>query len=1561
MLKNKLTILRIVIATVVGLLLFCYLLLLLPWVQNKLITRVASSLSKSIGTEVKIGHVGFSLFNRLDLENILIKDEKNDTLVFSKIGKLRLTDLYFSKSSPVIRYVGLEGTRIYLNRSTPKWNYQFLLDYLNKDSSNQKSTSLDIKKIDLSDFRFILDDQWNGEKTELAAKNLLLNIKLFNPPNKRIVIDQLIVNKPFINLQSYEGKNTTVQKDTNQGNFKPAQFNPNDLNIVANEIQVINGKFLIEYGFEKPVPYFDGAHIRMHDLNAKIYNAILLKDTITAKVNLSVKERSGIEIKKLNTQFKLTPQIIEFAQLSLKTNNSNIGPYYAMQYKSFKKDFYNYMQNVTMKAHFENSLVSIKDIAYFAPALNNIDQKVELSFHFNGTVANFKTKDLVVNYNNSKVKGSFSMKGLPSLRNTQIDFNNVISATNYKDLSNWLPTLKNNKEIKFEKLGTILFAGNFKGTVYDFITKGEFNTDLGYANTEIRLQFPLDKEPSYEGMLKTSHFNAGKLLDIASLGLLNFNGKIKGSSFDLNKQKTNIQGNIDSIAWNNYNYTNITTNGNIQKGAYNGSLRIKDPNINFISNIEVDFNQAKPKINAVGDLQNTNLKELGFSKNKIQLTGLLDINFDGDSIDNFMGYAKFYNGQLKGEQSVVRFDSITLQSSIEKGIKNLRLASDDINATISGKFNISHLPASIQFFMQRYLPSYIPAPSNTPDNQLFDIQIKTNYIEPFIRIFNSSFSGFNNLNLKGAINTDNKTLKFNATVPFAQWQDMAFKGGVFTGNGNKDSIHLLVKASSYQLTDSFNFVDPIINIHTAKDKSNIQITATSNNVLQDINLAGTVNTYSDGLAIQWKPSYFLLNQKRWDINNGGEISLRKNNIFAKGVKFSQGLQELLLTSAKDNNLQLELNDIILGDITKLFFRYPQLEGITNGTVYLKNILDNFELSSDVNIDQFSFNNEVVGWTNLNAAYNNKTGIVPFSFDIPNKAYNLSAEGTYNTKDSANPLDATLYLNHSKFSLVEQFIGGVLTNLEGKADGKIHFGGRIEYPVLLGSATIQDASLKVDYTKVRYFIKEATIQFTNQGMDFGNIQLTDQLNRKALFKGKILNEGFKHLTYDLEMSSPKIELLNMGSADNSYFYGNAVGKAAMTIKGPEENIKMNITADVNDSSHLYIPNTTSKEAGSNDFILFKKYGKTAVKSADIPTYNLLVDLDLSANNKTKIDVILDELTGDIIKAKGNGRLKIKAGNIEPLSIRGKYNIESGNYDFNFQSFIKKPFELIPEIGNYIEWTGNPYDAEIHVDARYTADRISLNELVGSANFSNAVKSYRGSVYVIAALRNKLFQPSIKFSIAFPQGNPISSDNEFSQFITRLERDENEILKQVSFLIVFNSFAPVGFSTGNSNNAYSMTSIGINTISQLLTKEVNKSVTHLLNKVTGDNSLRFDIGSSVYNSGNLLDPTGSGIAINANKIDRQRVNLKLGRSFLNDKVIINVGGDLDFNVRSSTNIQNDNLQWLPDLNIEFILTRDRKLRAIVFNRNSLDINGSSLGRRNRQGVSISYRKDFEKFLF
>ena len=1560
MYQKKLRILRIVLTSLVGIFLLAYLLVQVPWIQNKLIKKAAQSLSANLGTEVQVGHVSFSLFNSIDLDKILIRDQQKDSLLYSNTLKLRISDLLFSSNHPVIKYLGLEGAKIYLHRKSPIWNYQFLVDYFKNDSTQKKSTNFDIKKLDLAHFDFIEDDEWNGAYTRLTASNIIANFSVFN--DSVIRIEQLVANKPFYTLLNKKGLNKNYVHIKHVR--KPGQlyFGNDNTKIEATNIEIKQGKFWIENGFEKPTPHFDGYHIRMHDLNAHIQNASFIKDTIKANVQLNVKERSGLHIQQLQTQFKMTPSIMELDKLLIKTNNSILGPYYAMEYKDFVEDFYNYNYNVNMKAHFVNAHVATDDIAFFAPDIKNLHQKFHASFSFNGTVNNFKASNLAAQYGNSFVKGNFSMKGIPEMRHTQIDFNEVIAKTNYNDLVQWIPSINLIKDLQVNQLGDIYLKGKFNGTLYDFVTDATIQSPLGKANTAIRIQFPQNAEPTYEGQLVTDHFYIGKLLNIGNLGWVNFKGKIAGSSFTLEKAKTNIEGQIDSIEYNQYLYTNINTNGILQKRAFNGSFKIKDPNVNFISNIEVDFNNSKPKFNAVGDLLSANFAPLHFSKTPIQLTGVLDLNFQGDSIDNFIGSAKFYNGKLKGNHTTINFDSLSLQSKIEDGKKWIKIASDDLQATIQGKFDIMHLPASVQYFMQRYLPTYIPAPQNATSNQQFDIQIKTNYFEPYIRLFNNSFSGFNNLELRGSLNTINKSISATGTIPFAQWKNYTVQNGVLDGRGSKDSLFLDLKAQMVAITDSLQFIQPSIQINTSNDISKFKLDATSKSALELIHLEGKVNTYADGLAINWNPSYFILNQKKWDIQEGGLLNLRRNNTFAKNCKLSQGLQELIVSTAPQaNGLQLQLKNMILGDLTKLFFKYPNLEGLTNGEIQLHNLYDQFSLTTLLDIDQFSFNNEIIGLTKLKAGYDVKTGMIPFSFTSPNEQYNLSADGKYNLKDSASPLDATLFLKHSKFALVEQFIGGVLHQLEGKATGQLHFGGRIENPYLLGQASLEKASFVVDYTKVKYFIDSTTIQFTNEGIDFGNVLVKDKWNRTAQFKGKILNQGFKHLDYDMEMSSPKIELLNMDPIDNIYFYGHAVGKAGLTIKGPEENIKMSITADVNDSSHIYLPSTTNKETGKSEFIVFKKYGKSAVKSADIPTYNLVVDLDVTANNKTQIDVIFDELTGDVIKAVGNGRIKMRAGNIEPLTIRGKYNIESGNYDFNFQSFIKKPFELIPEAGNYIEWTGDPLNADIHVDARYTAERVSLNELVGASNFSNAVKSYRGSVYVIAALRNKLARPDIKFTLAFPPGNPISSDNEFSQFISRLERDDNEILKQVSFLIVFNSFAPVSFNTNNTNNAYNATSIGINTISQLLSKEINKSITSLLTRVTGDKSLRFDLGSTVYNSGNLLDPTGTGIAINANKIDRQRVNLKLGRSFLNDKVIINFGGDLDFNIRNSTSIQNGNFQWLPDLNIEFILTRNRKLRAIIFNRNSLDISGSSLGRRNRQGISISYRQDFDNFIF
>ena len=91
---------------------------------------MTARISKQLGTEVKIDRVGFSLFDKLDMQHILIRDQKKDTLLYANSFKLRISDLVFSSTEPIIKYVGLDGAKIYLNRSSRrkkmrrKWSSQ---------------------------------------------------------------------------------------------------------------------------------------------------------------------------------------------------------------------------------------------------------------------------------------------------------------------------------------------------------------------------------------------------------------------------------------------------------------------------------------------------------------------------------------------------------------------------------------------------------------------------------------------------------------------------------------------------------------------------------------------------------------------------------------------------------------------------------------------------------------------------------------------------------------------------------------------------------------------------------------------------------------------------------------------------------------------------------------------------------------------------------------------------------------------------------------------------------------------------------------------------------------------------------------------------------------------------------------------------------------------------------------------------------------------------------------------------------------------------------------------
>lgn len=1550
----------------VAVLLLIWLLVQTEVVQNYIVGKLTHRLSEELKTEVSVQHVSFSLFNKVNLEKTLIRDRGNDTILYAGQLKVRLTDWFFFKEKIVLKYIGLEDAVIKLQRPDTLWNYQFIADYFagSADTSSQpkKQIAIDFKKIDFKNVSFLSNDHWIGTKQTIKAGSALVDVQQIDFANNKFLINEIVLDRPQFLTEEFDGKRPPRH-------LRPKQVpDTSETNILlqVESIDITNGTFFntsltngnMEFVGRKPDSYFDGRYILFNKINASLKHVSLVNDTLLANIDLSTSERSGFVVNKLQARMKFTPEIMEFSSLKIVTPKSRIQDYYAMKYSDFNGDMAEYITHILMDARFKNSHVHSDDIAYFAPELSHWKKAFDISGNFLGTVDNFKLQNLLLrNGSGTFLKGALTSKGLPDIDHTVFTLRNGIAQTTYTDIADVFPAVKKLNTPDLPALGTVGFKGNFSGTIYDFYTSGDITTALGNFSTDIKLV--LSKHPEYKGSIRSTRFNLGKFIKEPLIGAVTFNGFVEGVGFEKATMTTSISGHVAELAFNNYTYQDIDLNGLFQKSYFNGELKADDDNFNFTSSLEIDFTNEIPRFNILGDLVNADLEKLNFIKHNLVLAGLFDLNFSGRNIDEFSGYAKLLNASLRHDSVSVSFDSLSVYSENGTSVKKLNVLSDDFSVSVEGDFSIMQLPVSLQAFLNRYYPAYIPYPGKYLPKQNFRFNVQTAAFEKYIHLFDSRIGGLNNILISGRVNGSDSSLNVVAKIPLFTYNTYVVEGAEIIADGNLARLDINGEIDNVIIKDSVRFPNTSFTINSHNDVSAVHLTTRANTTLNAAEFNADVTVYNDGLSIDINPSSFVLNDKKWNLQDHGTITLRKSILTASNVVFSSGDQQLSVQSTKengrpDNTLEIGLQKINLEDFVPFVFIEPRLQGTATGTLEVSNIFDKIKLSANIIAEEFKMNADSIGIVNVQAYYPNNDSKITFSVQSPNNLYSFFAEGSYDVKAPADEaFETVLSLKGANISLVNQYVSGVFSDLNGLAWGDLHIVGNAAAPTITGEVALSKTSLKVNYTNVRYFIDTANVVFENDGIDFGIVELKDRNGNNGYVRGKLYEQGFKNMRYDFEMSSNSILVLETSAGQNPNFYGKAIGRVNMSLKGNEEDIVMMINAQTTDSTHIVLPPSSSRESGEADFIVFYEHGSDEGQAATNTTKTRLnVHLDVIATEIAQVDIILDDLSGDIIKATGNGRLRmdINNGNVR---LNGRYNILAGSYDFNFQSFIPKKFILKEGVDNYIEWTGDASDAKINLSAQYTAENISLNDLINNQNIdiSGNLKAYKGDVYVIAMLTGKLGSPKIDFRIDFPSTLAFRNDPTFAQFLNKLENDPSEMVKQVTWLIVFKSFAPYGeIRTG-----IDVKKITLNSISQQISNQINKMVSDLLFKWTGDKSLQFEIGGSLYSSSQLFTSVPSNESSN---IDRQRVNLKLNKKLLDGRIIISVGSDLDFYVGNTAAAQTGQLQLLPDVSAEFILTNDKKLRAIIFSKSSLDISKTAIGRRNRQGIGLSYSRDWGK---
>lgn len=157
-------------------------------------------------------------------------------------------------------------------------------------------------------------------------------------------------------------------------------------------------------------------------INLDMSDIVYIGDTIMNTINhLSLQEKSGFKIDTLHANILFSAYEITLNDLLIKTPNSRINDAIGMTFTTIN-DFDRFNSDIRMNGNFNKSIISSKDIAYFAPELEQYDVTLKLSGRIYGSLDNLKARDFdaVVN-NTAGIKGTLDIKGLPNIDETFLD------------------------------------------------------------------------------------------------------------------------------------------------------------------------------------------------------------------------------------------------------------------------------------------------------------------------------------------------------------------------------------------------------------------------------------------------------------------------------------------------------------------------------------------------------------------------------------------------------------------------------------------------------------------------------------------------------------------------------------------------------------------------------------------------------------------------------------------------------------------------------------------------------------------------------------------------------------------------------------------------------------------------------------------------------------------------------------------------------------------------------------------------------------------------------------
>ncbi|HNW56826.1 MAG TPA: translocation/assembly module TamB domain-containing protein [Bacteroidales bacterium] len=1373
--KKSLKYIIIIVGTIIILPTILYLLLQVSEVQTYLANRITAHFSKELKSTISVGRIEYKFFNRLSVNDILVKDQHNDTLLYSQKFIAGIRRLNFKNNTYKLgRVVLVKPVVALITDSTGMMNLTWYIDQLkNPADTLKKANSLfSVDQIDLSDARFsLINKSKPRSKQEIDFNNLHLSsingiIEDFKVANdttafniynlglkesggfsvKRMSSSVKLANRNILFSSAYLGCDSSIINivkleltpapvhdslsiaDKSSGNLKldlqleKSLINSSDLQHFLPYVSSVNESVWLSGKVFGTIAELRGRNIQLHYRDNTFLDCDFdfsgLPDIENAFVFIDVNRlrTNAKDIEKLNIPGKgnlIIPDVLyKLGNISFDGSFTGFLTDF-VTYGKIRTKYGNIRTDISIRPE-KHDRYKVKGLMAMSDVnLGELTNKTEL-------LGKISMQANIDGYANSLKKFSVNLSGnVDSVEIKQYEYRNITLKGIFTEKT-WDGSINiNDKNISMDLLGML----NFKEDLPEF----DFTLNVAKANLH-KLNIDKPDTTSSLTMLMTANF--------------------KGNSID------NLDGEIKLLNSTLKKYNNSLD-------MYDFSLRTYKEKNKPVLSLRTDFIDADIKgdynFSAIKALYESILSSLMPSKfhssyslsqfKKESFT--FDIDFKNtDRINDF-----FRTGLMIAEKSHIRGDIFPDSVISIKGrskmltIKNNVFNDFSLDATVSGPdLSVNLNSSSLAVLRQSELKGISVNLSTKPDNFIFTADWD-NKEKSVTR---------GNLVIRGAF-TKSQDKKRSAILKI-----------------DIDSTDIYTRNNLWKINKSSITVDSnavkIDRIYFSNNKNYYLVDGALSEDPSD-----TLNLEFKGIDIS--PLNYLINPKNYNDTSRLHLDL-KGRLNGK-VLLTNVYRDLLLeTNIKVNNLSL-LNSQF-GDLA---------------------IVSDWDIATKViNINAW---NDLAGARTLNIK-----GI----YDPGIKKIKLTAETKKQPVDFLNPL-----------------LKSFASDIKGTISGKVNFTAGSNELILEGAVKTEEASIKVDYLQTRYILNDSA-RFNREGIKFNNFKFTDEKDNSATLSGTVYHKNFKDFRANLTINTNQCLVLNTKAKDNELFYGTVYASGVTTIKTEPNSLSFDISAKTGKNTKFFIPMNTGLSVSEYSFISFvdadtakgKTHQNTNIRIPESSTKTGVdLNFELEVTPEAEVQLIFDSKVGDQMRGHGSGKLNLSLNKKGDFRISGDYDIDEGDYLFTLGNILNKSFSV--ENGGKIIFNGDLDNAEIDLQAIYKL-KASLYEILQDDNYKDRIP-----VDCQLNLSGNLFNPVVGFNIYLP-----NADEETRTYLRNAISTEEDLSRQFLYLLVMNSFYADQSSLTSSN---STTTAGPSAMAVTTTEMLSNQLSNWLSQISNDFDIGF----------------------------------------------------------------------------------------------------------------------------